>query len=374
MKNFWILVVSSMLPLLASSQGGMGAFGSGAYIVCSGAPTITCYNSGFFELQGATFIPAQSLVKFTGNAAMSSSRFWCSNFYNVEVNKTSNNVRLLNNNCTIQNRLTLTSGTVNVGSKRLNFATSPDAKIFNEQNTNPITGTTGHLYKQYNFTANGVAVLPGRLGIEITPTTACGLTTVRRYFTSFLVAPNINSIKRYYSVDPATAPGSTQLKLYYSDNELNGNSEVQLSVYRSTDGGTTWTEMGWNSTDNTDNWVTVTVPSSTANVLYTLAFSSYYPRETTQDVATIPTLDIQDWSISPSPADNSTNIRITSQTEGLTNVQWYNSAGTLLLVDKVNLTKGENTIPQNTAELPSGMYFVKVEGTTLPAKPVQITH
>ncbi|PSQ79246.1 MAG: hypothetical protein BRD41_07640, partial [Bacteroidetes bacterium QS_1_63_11] len=73
-------------------------------------------------------------------------------------------------------------------------------------------------------------------------------------------APNNNEgIARYYDVSPSQNNSglSAELTLAYNDAELNGLSELELELFKSEDGGTSWSEEGFDSRDASANTVTL---------------------------------------------------------------------------------------------------------------------
>lgn len=101
------------------------------------------------------------------------------------------------------------------------------------------------------------AVNVGGLGLTITSAVDLGSTTVVR--TPAVQTGNGNpSIGRTYNVTAATNTGlNATLVFQYRDGELNGLPEATLSLFRSTDGGTTWQEVG-GTVDANANTITVT--------------------------------------------------------------------------------------------------------------------
>jgi len=100
---------------------------------------------------------------------------------------------------------------------------------------------------------------PAGLGIEITASANLGDVTVTRGHT-IQTAPNGNaSIRRYYDLSPSqTNSGlSAELTFTYNDAELNGRPESELEFFKSTDGGASWSEEGFDSRDANANTVTL---------------------------------------------------------------------------------------------------------------------
>lgn len=99
---------------------------------------------------------------------------------------------------------------------------------------------------------------PAGLGIEITTSNDLGGLTVTRGH--MVQTGNGNqSIERYYDLSPDQNNSGldAKLTLSYADGELNGLTESELVVFKSTDGGTSWSEEGFESRDAQNNTVTL---------------------------------------------------------------------------------------------------------------------
>ncbi|MEF8794850.1 MAG: T9SS type A sorting domain-containing protein [Salinivenus sp.] len=100
---------------------------------------------------------------------------------------------------------------------------------------------------------------PAGLGIEISASKNLGDVTVTRGH-GVQTAPNGNeSIERYYEVSPSQNNSglSATLTFSYTDDELNGRTESTLAFFKSSDGGSTWSEEGYDSRDASANTVTL---------------------------------------------------------------------------------------------------------------------
>ncbi len=100
---------------------------------------------------------------------------------------------------------------------------------------------------------------PAGLGIEISASEDLGDVTVTRGH-AVQDAPNNNEgIARYYDILPSQNNSglSAELTFTYSDAELNGIAESNLEFFKSEDGGTSWSEEGFDSRDTNANTVTL---------------------------------------------------------------------------------------------------------------------
>ena len=116
-----------------------------------------------------------------------------------------------------------------------------------------IIGSSGKIRMANNTSAPLSSENFGGLGAEITTAIDPVSLTVERGHAAQTGGGN-NSILRYYDITPSTNTGlNATLVFHYEDAELNGLTEANLDLYKSTDGGSTWTNMGGtvNTTDNT---------------------------------------------------------------------------------------------------------------------------
>ena len=160
---------------------------------------------------------------------------------------------------TVQN-----GGTVEVsngGTWDLHGAT---ANLGGTGNTASIRETDGARFANGQLTATRALNAPSArdvagLGLQITASANLGDVTVTRGHT-IQTAPNGNeSIERYYDVNPSQNNSglSAELTFTYNDAELNGRTESDLEFFKSTDGGASWSEEGFDSRDATANTVTL---------------------------------------------------------------------------------------------------------------------
>lgn len=100
---------------------------------------------------------------------------------------------------------------------------------------------------------------PAGLGLQITASKDLGDVTVTRGH-AIQIAPNGNeSIERYYDVSPSQNNSGLNagLTFTYNDAELNGRDETKLEFFKSDDGGSNWSEEGFDSRDDAANTVTL---------------------------------------------------------------------------------------------------------------------
>lgn len=99
---------------------------------------------------------------------------------------------------------------------------------------------------------------PAGLGAQISASVDLGEVAVTRGHAVQTGGGN-ESIERFYDISPSKNNSglSATLTHSYADAELNGLDESKLELFKSTDGGQTWSEEGFDSRDATANTVTL---------------------------------------------------------------------------------------------------------------------
>lgn len=106
-----------------------------------------------------------------------------------------------------------------------------------------VTGTSGTITTTRSL-SNISAQNVGGMGAAITTSANMGSTTITRGFAAQTQGSG-SSILRYFDITPTTNTGlNATLVFNYNDNELNSLTEANLRLYKSTNLGTTWTDMG----------------------------------------------------------------------------------------------------------------------------------
>ena len=147
------------------------------------------------------------------------------------------------------------------------------------------TGTISTTRTLNNISALDVALL----GAKITTASNMGLTTITRGHTQQTGGGNA-SILRYYDITPTNNAGlNATLVFNYADAEMNALTENNLILFKSSDGGTTWTNVG-GTVSAVNNTVTKTAITSFSR--WTLGDSGH-PLNIV--VATVPTLN--EWGL-----------------------------------------------------------------------------
>ena len=169
----------------------------------------------------------------------------------------------VNGNFFVYDNIDLNSHTITLGST---------AYLFEESYV--IYGTSGKITTTRdlnNISSEDI----GGLGAIITTTENMGSTIIERHHSQIDGATN--SIKRWFVIEPTNNTNlDASLTFNYLESELNGNTESTLSLYRSTDNGSTWSDMGSTrdvdantlslSSTNHFSWWTATKTNSTLPV------------------------------------------------------------------------------------------------------------
>jgi hypothetical protein len=255
------LVGCCFLPQLANSQlnnnGATMVIENGAYLVID---SLDFQNNGTFSQTAGT-------VLFSGNINTYISGANAPQFYNLTLNKSSASL-LLQNNITVNNQLSFTTGLLNLNNNNITLGAA--ALLNGESETSRITGPTGG-YVQITSNLNAPsAVNAGDLGAVITSAQNMGSTIIRRGHISQVNSGGMgNSVYRYYDIIPAnnTALNAT-LNFSYFDAELNSLDESTLIMATSTDNAH-WTNQSFTTRNSTANLVTKTGFANFARVSLT---------------------------------------------------------------------------------------------------------
>lgn len=162
---------------------------------------------------------------------------------------------VLSGAATVNNTLTMTSGSLTTGADTLKLG---DSATLTEGASSAVRGNL----TTTRACLTGVNQTFGGMGLEINASGAVpGTTTVTRVTGTAPTFPPGIPIKRYFDIQPTTNSGlNATFVFHYATNELNGNDESGLSLYRSTDGGTNWSSHG-----GTANTTAHTVTLATVN-------------------------------------------------------------------------------------------------------------
>ncbi|MEJ8842510.1 T9SS type A sorting domain-containing protein [Lacibacter sp. H375] len=233
----------------------------GANWIVSGIPSIVLQdidlvNNGIISSDIGTF-------RFAGvqNSTISGGNI--PGFYLLEIAKTNSAKVLLGNNINVNHSINFISGQLDMNGRNIFLATS--AYLNNETELNRVTGAGGgYIQIVQNMNIPNLAN-PGNLGAFISSSANLGSVTIRRSHLPQTGTGLTNSINRNYAIVPTNNSNlNATLRLKYFDAELNGQNENNLVVYKSTDAGSTWTNLSKTSNDINANYVEKTAVASFA--------------------------------------------------------------------------------------------------------------
>jgi hypothetical protein len=236
-----ILFLFAFTPSIADAQG---TYATGGIKLVANGPVNLVIDNGAFSNSGA-FTAGQSTVSFTGTAPTANSFIGGASatvFYDLLLNKSSNDLQL-NNNISVSNHLTLSSGLFQLNNQVINLGNT--GLLVGESNSSRVTGTTGGLITATATLNGSVNANPGNLGMIITSAANLGITVVSRGHKQPISLTNGIGIYRYYDLTPANNAGlDATITFNYFDGELGPIVENELIMWISSDGGMVWNPVG----------------------------------------------------------------------------------------------------------------------------------
>lgn len=216
-------------------------------------------NGSFLNNNGANVV-----FKGTGNHAVSGSGTTI--FYGLELNKASDNISL-QQNIKVAGPLKFTKGSLDLASSSLQLL-YPGGLLQNETEQNRIFSTgNGYVFIEQSLNAPAQSN-PGNLGFIITSSNNLGNTVIYRGHDRQTKANGNQSIKRHYSIVPATNTSiSASITFSYLDAELDGQPESAQQLHQKT-GTANWQEVGVSATNTQQN--TISANNVSALDKYTL--------------------------------------------------------------------------------------------------------
>ena len=192
--KFNYIFILILFPFFLSAQGGL-IIESGAKVVVSDSPQIVI-NNGKFKNDG-DFTAGSSTVHITGTTGVVNSTIGgmaITSFNNLNINKTSNDVRL-DFDIMVNGNIEMNGGLLILNYSDIGLS----GDIIGEKETTRITGTEGGaIIKSLELdTPNGAN--PGNLGVEITSPIDLGMTMIRRSHVQMDNEGN-HSINRRYDI------------------------------------------------------------------------------------------------------------------------------------------------------------------------------
>lgn len=248
-----ILLMSIPLLFIPEITHGQGiSISSGTNLVSNGNVHLVINNAGLKN--DGTFTAGNSTLSFTGNTGTSNSFISGSgtvNLYNLTLNKSANGLQL-NRNIGVSNTLLFASGD-SLFLNNYNIDLGTTGSLSGETNNKRITGRTGGYIQITQYLNAPSTVNPGNIGIEISSAANLGNTVIRRGHVQQADA----SVYRYFDVTPTANTGlNASVDFYYFHNELGIISESNLGMFSSSNGGTSWSNIGENGIEQTLNYVT----------------------------------------------------------------------------------------------------------------------
>jgi len=249
MKKYMLLLVVSTLTLTSFCQLTIT---SGGQWVNTGNTIATLRDIDL--VNNGTFTAGNSVIKFTGSSSNTIGGSSVTSFNELEINKPGNGKIILLTNATVSSKVNFITGLLELNQKDLTLASS--AFLDNENESSRITGANGGEV-QITLTMNTPnSMNPGNLGAIITSSSNLGSVTIRRGHKVQSGTGLINSITRYFDIQPSNNNNlNATFRYQYFDAELTSQSENMLEMFRSTDNGTSWATQSYNTRNTALNYV-----------------------------------------------------------------------------------------------------------------------
>ena len=248
MKQILLILSACIFCLLARSQ--QLKIAPGTYLTNSNG-TITVYNTsiqndGFLSGNGGTIV-------FTGNNDNSISGNGSSSFHNIQLSKQAGSKLILQKNISASGAVQFNSGLIDLGNQQFELK-YPGGLLQNEnENSRIFTAGTGEVFITQGLNAPN-NTNPGNLGALLMSANNLGLTTVRRGHAIQTNLSQQQSIKRYFTILPATNSNlDVGLRYTYFDSELNNLVENETNLFEKADADD-WKKLNINGTSTQSNY------------------------------------------------------------------------------------------------------------------------
>jgi len=236
-----------ILTVLSNQLMAQGITTGSGTTLTGGSATITL--PGNWSNSG-TFTPGTSTVIFNGSSGNQTiTNSGGESFNNLTVDKSAGDLQFLSD-VSVSGTVTLTSGDTDLNGNSLSLGTSG---TLSETAGNTVKGTSGIISASNSGLNAPSSYNMGGLGAVISSSANLGSTTITRGH-AVQTGNSNNSILRYFDISPAINTGlNATLVFYYDDSESNSLTESELELFKSTDTGSSWTQMGGtvNTTNNT---------------------------------------------------------------------------------------------------------------------------
>lgn len=205
---------------------------------------------------GGGFFPNNNAVTFNGAGSQSILRTGGETFDDLVVAKSGGALSLLSD-ITVVKTLTVTTGTLNTGIRKVFLASAGSLSEAGGGNI-----VIGKIEATRTISSTGSNETFGGIGLELLANNfpLPGSVTLNRVTGSAKTGTGNEGIKRYYDVSAATSTGlDLNLTFHYDDDasELNGKDENKLLLFRSSTGSEPWTTVGLTSRNPSANRVTL---------------------------------------------------------------------------------------------------------------------
>lgn len=246
-----LLALSAVVPLMSIGQGLK--ITPGANVVVNNAANIVINDGGI--INDGTFTAGTGTVTLTGSAAAPASSIGGAtsfSFYNLGINKSGGNARLVNG-INVTNSLLMQNNNLDLNGFDLNLLTL--GTVIGENANSRVTSSAGgFLIRTASLNAPSAAN-PGNIGIEITSSANLGTTVIKRGHQQQVTSSGF-SINRFFDIVPANNSAlNATAKMFYFDAELAGINEAELKQWASANNGASWNLLGADAQDATANFV-----------------------------------------------------------------------------------------------------------------------
>ena len=259
----------------------------------------------------------------------------------------------LSNDMTINNSLSLTSGSLNLDGKVITLGANA---TLSETAGNTVKGNDGKIITTRDI-GTPSAVNVGGLGAEITSGSNLGNTTIERYHSARSGGGNFG-VLRAYNIQPASNSGlNATLRFHYDESELNGIPEGNLILFKSPDGSdNSWSLIGGTVNTN-DNYVEI---SGVDEFSYWTLSGTNNPLPVESEESNVPT-QFSLYQNYPNPFNPSTNIKFDIPEASFVNVSVFNILGEKV-AELVNeyMNAGSYKVSFGAERLSAGIYLYKI--------------
>ncbi|MBI3234968.1 MAG: T9SS type A sorting domain-containing protein, partial [Bacteroidetes bacterium] len=269
----------------------------------------------------------------------------------------------LGSNFYVRTSASLTKGDINLNGKVVTLGTSGSITEAAGQN---FYGTTGSITTTRTFASNLSNLNVGGMGLKMTTTSAPGSTTIRRAHNVYTNGGG-SSIKRNYTVTVGSAVTASYFEMNYDSTELNGANRSKLRINKSTNSGSTWSNISNcspTSANNATGYVSKTNVALTGTILFTTSdsvnssLSPVFVQQTTVNAAMTSLNSIN--SVYPNPFTEQVTVDFNSANTGLATIRLTDINGKVVYQSNLSTVEGKNIANINGTQLSSGLYIITI--------------